>query len=126
MQTDDSYRYNSCNIETLGKEEKYTFVKRWWSKIANYLIYSYLEVEMAGLGRVGLVGIVVVLVGAVLIVIHLAPVSLSSLFTYVSLSRLMQYALVNYGTLGLHNVIRNAQSLHLDGALSLHDVKRNA
>ncbi len=45
---------------------------------------------MAGLGRVGLVGVVVVLVGAVLVIIHLAPVSLSSFLTYVSLfSRLM-------------------------------------
>jgi hypothetical protein len=86
--------------------------------------FSYLEVEMAGLGRVGLVGVIVVLVGAVLVVIHLAPVSLSSFLTYVSLSRL--YALVNYGTLSLHNVKRNAQSLHLDGTLSLHDVKQNA
>jgi hypothetical protein len=106
--------YNSYGIETVGKEEKYKFIKRWWNKI--YLIYSYLEVEMAGLGRVGLVGVVVVLVGAVLVVIHLAPVSLSSLLTYESLfSRL--YALVNYGTLSLHNV---------NGTLSLHDVKRNA
>ncbi len=122
-------RYNAYNnpskdIETVGKEEKYTFIKRWCSKIANYLIYSYLEVEMAWLGRVGLIGVVVVLVGAVLVVIHLAPVSLSSLLTYVSLSRLC--ALVNYGTLSLHNAKRNAQSLHLDGTLSLHVVKRNA
>jgi hypothetical protein len=113
-------RYNSCNIETVGKEEKYTFIKRWWNKIANHLIFSYLEVEMTGLGRVGLVGVVMVLVGAILVVIHLAPVSLSSLLTNVSLSRL--YALVNYGTFSLHNVQRNAQSLHLDGTLSLHDV----
>jgi hypothetical protein len=79
---------------------------------------------MAGLCRVGLVGVVVVLVGAVLVVIHLAPISLSSLLTYVSRSRLC--ALVNYGTLSLHYVKRNAQSLHLDGTLSLHSVKRNA
>ncbi len=78
-------RYNPYNIETSGKEEKYTFIKRWWNEIANYLIFSYLEVEMAGLGRVGLVGVVVVLIGAVLVVIHLAPMSLSSLLTYVSL-----------------------------------------
>ncbi len=65
-------RYNSYNIETVGKEEKYTFIKRWWNKIANNLIFSYLEVEMTGLCRVGLVGVVVVLVGAVLVVIHLA------------------------------------------------------
>jgi hypothetical protein len=82
-------RYNSYYIETVGKEEKYTFLKRWWNEIANNLIFSYLEVEMAGLGRVGLVGVVVVLVGAVLVVIHLAPVSLSSFLTYVALSRLM-------------------------------------
>ncbi len=116
-------RYNSYNIETSGIEEKYTFIKRWWNKIANYLLYSYLEVEMAGLGRVGLVGVIVVLVGAVLVVIHLAPVSLSSLLTYVSRSRL--YALVNYGTFSIHNVKRNAQSSRRQTERSVFTPRRN-